>query len=223
MIDLKILKKGVLLAIMMILLSPAYGQYGIKLGLLKYRGGGDWYADPTALTNISIFCNEKMNTNINPDYGTVDVGSKEIYNYPFLHITGHGNIIFSPEEADNLRNYLLSGGFLYIDDNYGLDPYIRKAMQLVFPELDFVELPFDHEIYHKKFEFNNGLPKIHEHDGKPPQGFALIYEGKVICFYTFECDLSDGWEDASVHNNPDAVRQKALQMGANIIQFAFTQ
>ncbi len=193
----------------------------MKLGLLKYNGGGDWYANPTSLKNLSNFCNTQMGTSFDPDYGTVDVGSAELFGYPMVHITGHGNIIFSDAEAENLRNYLIGGGFLEISDNYGLDKFIRLAMKKVFPELDFVELPFDHPIYHQQFQFPNGLPKIHEHDGKPAQGFGLIWEGRLVCFYDYECDLGDGWEDWEVHKDPDAIREQALKMGANIVRFAF--
>jgi hypothetical protein len=211
------------LASLLITDRPLMAQGQLKLALLKYRGGGDWYADPTALPNISRFVNQELGMNLDPNYSTVEVGSPEIFNYPFLHITGHGNIIFNDEEARNLRTYLMGGGFLYIDDNYGLDKFIRPAMKKVFPELDFVELPFDHPIYHQKYKFANGLPKIHEHDGKPAQGFALLWKGRVVCYYTYETDITDAWEDPDVHNNPPDVRLKALQMGANIIQFAFTQ
>lgn len=202
--------------------TAAQGQFDNKLALLKYNGGGDWYANPTALPNLSLFCNEVLNTRIDPDYATVEVGSAEIFNYPFLHLTGHGNVVFSEAEAFNLRTYLLSGGFLHIDDNYGMDPYLRLAMKLVFPELDFVELPFDHPIYHGSFDFPNGLPKVHEHDKKPSQGFALLWEGRVLCFYSYESDLGDGWEDEDVHRDPFEIRLKALRMGSNIIEYAFT-
>ena len=193
----------------------------LKIGLLKYNGGGDWYANPTALPNLAEFCNDNLGTNFDRDYDVVEVGSVNLYNYAFIHMTGHGNVLFTDTEAENLRNYLLAGGFLHIDDNYGMDPYVRVAMKKVFPELDFVELPFEHEIYHQKYEFNSGLPKIHEHDKKPAQGFALIWEGKIVCFYSFESDLGDGWEDQEVHNDDPALRQSALQMGANIVQYAF--
>ncbi|RME97943.1 MAG: DUF4159 domain-containing protein [Bacteroidetes bacterium] len=196
----------------------------MKLALLKYRGGGDWYANPTALRNLARFCNANLNTNFaEDDYAVVEVGGTEIYNYPWVHMTGHGNVVFSDAEAQNLRTYLLGGGFLHIDDNYGMDPYVRTAMKRVFPELDFIELPFEHPIYHQRFEFSNGLPKIHEHDGKAPQGFGLIWEGRLVCFYTYESDLGDGWEDPAVHKDPEELRQLALRMGANIIQFAFQQ
>ena len=203
--------------------AQAQGSSKLKLALLKYSGGGDWYANPTSLPNLAYFCNQSLDTDLDFDYATVDVGSAEIFNYPFIHMTGHGNVVFSDKEAENLRSYLIAGGFLHIDDNYGMDPDVRVAMKKVFPELEVIVLPFEHPIYHQRYEFAKGLPKIHEHDKKPPQGFALIWEGRVVCFYTFECDLGDGWEDESVHNDPPEVRRQALQMGANIVQFAFTQ
>ena len=188
----------------------------LKLGLLKYNGGGDWYSNPTALPNLAQFCNKNMGTNFDPNYGTVEVGSLDIFNYPFLHLTGHGNVVFSDREAANLRQYLTGGGFLHIDD-----PYIRPAMKKVFPELELVELPFEHEIYKQKYNFTNGLPKIHAHDGKAPRGYGLIWKGRLICFYSVECDLGDGWENQEVHNDPPENRLKALQMGANLVKYAF--
>jgi len=197
-------------------LEPSY-----QIALLKYSGGGDWYANlETSLPNLIKFCNDNLGMNIKQEQAIVEVGSPEIFNYPFIHITGHGNVIFSSEEAANLRNYLIAGGFLHIDDNYGLDKFIRPQMKKVFPELDFTELPFSHPIYHQTYNFPNGLPKIHEHDNKPAQGFGLIWEGRLVCFYSYECDLGDGWEDPSIHNDSKATRMKSLQMGANIIQFA---
>jgi len=199
------------------------GQYTVQIGLLKYAGGGDWYANPTSLPNLIKFSNNELGTDINPDPATVDAGSEEIFNYPLVHMTGHGNVVFSNQDIRNLRTYLAGGGFIHISDNYGLDEFIRREMARVFPGQEFVELPFDHPIYHAAFEFPNGLPKIHEHDDKPPQGFGLFYEGRLVCFYDYECDLGDGWEDPAVHNDSEATRTKALQMGANIIQFVFTQ
>lgn len=193
-----------------------------QIALLKYKGGGDWYANPTSLPNLIKFCNKNLGTSLNPNPATVEVGSKEIFNYPFVHMTGHGNVIFSDEEIKNLRDYLFAGGFLHIDDNYGMDKFIRAQMKKAFPELDFVELPFSHPIYHQKYKFQNGLPKVHEHDNKPPQGFGLIYENRLICFYTYECDLGNGWEDFAIYRDPEEIRTKALQMGANIIQYVFT-
>ena len=194
-----------------------------EIALLKYSGGGDWYANPTALTNLARFCNDVLNMDIDPIYATVDVGAADLFNYPFVHMTGHGNVVFTNSDAENLRNYLIGGGFLHIDDNYGMDPFVRLSMKKVFPELDFVELPFEHEIYQQKFKFANGLPKIHKHDDKAAQGFGLIWEGRIVCYYTYETDLGDGWEDQEVHNDPPEKRLQALQMGANIVQFAFSQ
>jgi len=195
----------------------------MKLALLKYSGGGDWYSNPTALPNLSKFCNEKLGTNIDPDYATVEVGSADLFNYPFIHMTGHGNVVFSDADAENLRLYLLAGGFLHIDDNYGMDPFVRTAMKKVFPEKEFIELPFSHPVYRQKYEFKNGLPKIHEHDKKPAQGFGIMWEDRVVCYYSYESDLGDGWEDQDVHRDSEDVRQKALQMGANLVQYAFEQ
>lgn len=195
----------------------------LKLALLKYNGGGDWYANPTALPNLARFCNQALGTAFEADYAIVEVGSAELFNYPFVHMTGHGNVVFTNAEAENLRNYLVGGGFLHIDDNYGMDPYVRTAMKKVFPELDFIELPFQHEIYQQTFEFKNGLPKIHKHDDKAAQGFGLLWEGRLVCYYTYETDLGDGWEDQEVHNDPEELRRMALQMGANILQYAFEQ
>lgn len=199
--------------------APAY-----KIARLKYSGGGDWYGDRTALPNLIKFCNENLKTNFDDDDEVVEVGSASLFNYPFTFMTGHGNVIFSDQEARNLRKYLTGGGFLHIDDNYGLDQYIRPQMKKVFPELDFVELPVNHPIYHQKYDFPNGLPKIHEHDGKRAQGFGLIYKGRLVCFYTYECDLGNGWEDYGTYaGDTQEARQKALKMGANLIQYIFTQ
>jgi len=216
------MKKSIFLFITFSLLVSSAGAQ-VEIALVKYNGGGDWYANPTSLPNLIQFCNENLGTDIAEDYATAEVGSPDIFNYPFVHLTGHGNVIFSTQEAKNLREYLISGGFLHIDDNYGMDKFIRPQMKKVFPELEFVELPFDHEIYHQKYSFPQGLPKVHVHDDKAPQGFGLIYEGRLICFYTFECDLGDGWEDAAVHKDSEATRLRALKMGANLIQFVFTQ
>lgn len=198
-------------------------QQDVQIALLKYRGGGDWYANPTSLPNLVKFCNQQLGTNISQQIATVEPGSPEIFNFPFIHMTGHGNVLFDAAEAQNLRNYLIGGGFLHIDDNYGMDPFVRPQMKKVFPELDFVELPKDHPIYNQKFKFPNGLPKIHEHDGKPAQGFGLFWEGRLVCFYTYECDLGDGWEDAAVHGDSEETRLKALRMGANLIQYVFNR
>ncbi|UKT66192.1 DUF4159 domain-containing protein [Pedobacter mucosus] len=195
-----------------------------RIAKLKYNGGGDWYADRTALPNLIAFCNANLKTNFYSEESIVEVGSKEIFNYPFVYMTGHGNVVFSDQEVKNLRQYLLGGGFLHIDDNYGLDKFIRPQMKKVFPELSFVELPANHILYNQKYKFPGGLPKIHEHDGKRPQGFALIYKGRVICYYTFECDLGNGWEDFGTYpEDTQETRNRALKMGANLIQYALTQ
>jgi hypothetical protein len=197
-------------------------QAVLKIAKLKYGGGGDWYANKTSLTNLIRFCNTNLKTSIFSEEEIVETGSRELFNYPFVHMTGHGNVVFTDAEAQNLRNYLLSGGFLHIDDNYGMDKFIRLELKKVFPELELVELPFSHPIYHQKFNFSNGLPKIHEHDGKPPKGYGLLYEGRLLVYYTYECDLGNGWEDQIIYNDPEEIRQKALQMGANIISYVFT-
>jgi len=217
------LKRLVIIIFLIAQVSIVKSQTGTQIALLKYSGGGDWYANPTSLPNLIKFCNENIGTDISPKPETVEVGSPEIFNFPFIHLTGHGNVVFSNQEITNLRNYLVGGGFLHISDNYGLDPYIRREMKRVFPETDFFELPFDHPIYHQKYDFDQGLVKVHEHDDKPPQGFGIFYEGRLICFYDYECDLGDGWEDQEVHKDSEATRMKALKMGANIIQYVFTQ
>jgi hypothetical protein len=200
-----------------------YAQSSIRIAKLKYGGGGDWYANKTSLPNLIRFCNTNLQTNIALEEEVVEVGSVDIFSYPFIHMTGHGNVLFSDQEAQNLRKYLLSGGFLHIDDNYGLDISVRRELKKVFPELSFIELPYNHPIYHQKYQFGNGLPKIHEHDGKPAQGFGLIWEGRLICYYSYESDLGNGWEDQSVHKDPEETRRLALQMGANLITYAFSQ
>lgn len=200
-----------------------FSQNSYELAVLKYEGGGDWYANPTSLKNLAIFCNKNLNMNISENYDIIEPSNQNIFNYPFIYMTGHGNVIFNISEIENLRKYLMGGGFLHIDDNYGMDKYIRSEMKKVFPELDFVELSNDHNIYNNIYTFQNGLPKIHEHDNKPPQGLALIYNQKIICFYSYESDLGDGWEDENVHNNPNHVRQKALRMGANILCYTMNR
>ncbi|MBD3637606.1 MAG: DUF4159 domain-containing protein [Crocinitomicaceae bacterium] len=197
-------------------------QASYQVAVLKYNGGGDWYANPTSLPNLVKYCNKHLSTNISENVETVAAGDPNIFNYPFVHMTGHGNVVFSSEDAENLRNYMLGGGFLHIDDNYGMDKFIRTEIQKVFPNNEFVELPYSHPVFHQKYDFNTGLPKIHEHDDKRPQAFGIIHEGRLVCLYTFECDLGDGWEDAEVHGDSPQKREEALRMGANIIQYAFT-
>lgn len=193
-----------------------------EIAILKYDGGGDWYANPTALPNLIEFCNENIHAKISKKPETVEVSSIDVFNYPIVFMTGHGNVFFNDDAVENLRNYLTSGGFLHVSDNYGLDVYIRRELKKVFPDLDFQEIPYNHPIYHQTYSFENGVPKIHEHDNKPPQGFGLFYKGELVCFYDYETDLSDGWEDEVVHGNSKQIREKALKMGANIIEFAFT-
>jgi hypothetical protein len=214
--------KNYLLPLAFALSSLSVQAQGLKLGLLVYNGGGDWYANPTALKNLASFCNEQLHTSFDLKEGQVEIGSPDLFNYPFVHMTGHGRWAVSDAETKNLRKYLESGGFLHIDDNYGMDPYVRPALKKVFPELELVELPFSYPIYHQKFNFNNGLPKIHEHDEKPPKGYGLIYKGRLVCFYSYSTDLGDGWEDQDVHHDAPEKRLAALQMGANLIQYVFT-
>jgi hypothetical protein len=192
-----------------------------EIALLKYKGGGDWYANPTSLPNLIAYCNTNINTKIDAQHETVEVGSPDIFQYPFLHMTGHGNVFFSDEDAENLRNYLMSGGFLHIDDNYGLEPYITKELKKVFPDQDLIELPATHDIFKAPFKFSDGLPKIHEHDAQRPQAFCLFYKSRLVVLFTYQSDLGDGWEDPEVHNTPQDVREKALKMGANIVNYAF--
>ncbi len=198
--------------------APSY-----RIARLKYNGGGDWYSSRTALTNLIKFSNENLNTNIFPEEATVEPGSAELFNYPYVFATGHGNIVFSDQEAQNLRKYLTGGGFIHFCDNYGMDKYLRLAMKKVFPDLNFVELPFSHPVYNQKYRFQNGLPKIHEHDGKRAQGFGIIYEGRLVCFYDYESDLGNGWEDVGTYptDSPE-LHEKALKMGANLLQYVFT-
>ena len=192
-----------------------------EVAVLKYAGGGDWYANPTSLPNLVKYCNQNIQTTLTRKVSIVDVGSAEIVNYPFVHMTGHGNVVFSANDIQNLRNYLTSGGFLHIDDNYGMDAFIRKEIKKIFPNNNLVEIPSNHPIFQAPYSFANGLPKIHEHENNKPQAFGVIIEGRLVLLYTFECDLGDGWEDAEVHNDPIQVREKALKMGANIINYVF--
>jgi hypothetical protein len=207
--------------VLTLLLFISFSCFSQEIALLKYNGGGDWYANPTSLPNLIKFCNGNINTQIKPKPRTVEPSSSDLLSYPFVHMTGHGNVVFNDADVVNLRKYLLAGGFLHIDDNYGMDQYVRKEIKKIFPNNDMIEIPSDHPIFQKPFVFANGLPKIHEHDGKRPQAFGIFIEGKLVLLYTYECDLGDGWEDAEVHNDPLEVREKALKMGANIINYIF--
>jgi len=214
------LKKILFISVLALAFSfSGISQGSYSIGLLKYNGGGDWYSNPTSLPNLIAFTNKNLGTSISPEVVTIDAGNPEIFNLPFVHMTGHGNVIFSSSEAENLRNYIVGGGFLHIDDNFGMDPFIRPQLKRIFPELDLVEIPASHPLFHQKYDFPGGLPKIHEHDGKPAQAFGLFFQGRLVVLYTFECDLGDGWEDPAIHKDTDATRQKALKMGANMLQY----
>ncbi|MFD1315588.1 DUF4159 domain-containing protein [Namhaeicola litoreus] len=206
---------------LLLVIFSSVGLSAQQLAILKYEGGGDWYANPTAVPNLIKFCNENINTKIDLKIATADPSKTDIYAYPILFMTGHGNVFFNDEAVKNLRAYLSNGGFLHISDNYGIDLALKREMKKVFPDLDFIELPNNHPIYHQKYNFDQ-LPKIHEHDNKPPQGLGLILEGRLVCFYDYESDLSDGWENEEVHNDSFKVRLEALKMGANIVSYAFT-
>ncbi|MDB4075246.1 MAG: DUF4159 domain-containing protein [Crocinitomicaceae bacterium] len=214
--------KSIITLIALLAVLNVQSQSSYQLAVLKYGGGGDYYANPTALPNLIKFCNQNLETNISTETPYVEVGSPDLFLHPYLHMTGHGNVVFSAAEAENLRTYLMSGGFLHIDDNYGMDEFIRVEIQKVFPENQLVELPFTHDIFHQNYDFN-GLPKIHEHDGKRPQAFGIIVDGRLVCLYTYETDLSDGWENSEVHNDEENKRIQALKMGANILMYAFMQ
>ena len=219
------MKKIVLLLVISIFILTNYSlaQNSYQIAILKYGGGGDWYSNPTSLPNLIEFCNQNLKTNIKQEVEIVEVGSVDLFNYPFIHMTGHGNVIFSDKEANNLRTYLLSGGFLHIDDNYGMDPFIRPELKKVFPNEELIEIPITHSLFNQKYKFENGLPKIHEHDKKKPQLFGIFIDGNIVLLYTFETDLGDGWEDQEVHNNSENTRLEALKMGANIIEFVFNR
>lgn len=211
-------------ATMCLSLSPSSDKhYAFQVAVMKYRGGGDYYANPTSLSNLVSYANKNKNTRINPETPFVDVGSPDLMDYPFVHMTGHGNVVFTSSELLNLRNYLIGGGFLHIDDNYGMDEFIRPEIKKLFPENNLVELPAKHDLFSVPYSFPNGLPKIHEHDRKAPQAFAIFDNGRMVLLYTYETDLGDGWEDQSVHNNPPDVREKALQMGVNILYYALVK
>ncbi len=187
---------------------------------IKYDGGGDWYGNKTTLRNLLQFMSQELDIKTIHSEKTSSILDKSFFNYPTAYLAGHGNIKLSDEEAQRLRTYLISGGFLFADDDYGMDKSFRREMKKVFPELNFVELPFSHPIYKVYFDFPNGLPKIHEHDGGPPRGFGLIYEDRLVVFYTFNTDISDGCEDSEIHNDPPEKRQAALRMGVNILLYS---
>ncbi|GLB50198.1 DUF4159 domain-containing protein [Neptunitalea lumnitzerae] len=212
------MKKWMPLWVLLLFASQAFSQ---EIALLKYKGGGDWYGNPTSLPNLIQFCNEHIDTKIAENPATVEAGSVEIFQYPFIHMTGHGNVFFSEDDAENLRKYMLSGGFLHVDDNYGIKQYLERELKKVFPDKELVEIPASHAIFHQVYDFPNGLPKIHEHDNKRPQAFGIFDKDRLIFLFTYECDLGDGWENEEVHNDPLEVRLKALRMGANIVKYVF--
>lgn len=215
-----ITKYFLIISVFTVNLAHVFGQEAFQIAVLKYNGGGDYYANPTAMPNLVAFCNQTLGTKIAKSVPYVDAGSADLFLYPFIHMTGHGNVVFSPSEVENIRTYLSAGGFLHIDDNYGLDEFIRVEMKKLFPNKELIELPFNHPIFHQKFDFN-GLPKIHEHDDFRPQAFGIIENGRVICLYTYQTDLGDGWEDPQVHNDSPEKHKLALQMGANILIYVF--
>lgn len=209
----------IIVAVLILFIS--FAGFSQEIALLKYNGGGDWYANPTSLPNLIKFANQNINTTIKNKPATVEPGSPDVFSYPFIHATGHGNIIFSDSEILNLRNYMLSGGFIHFDDNFGMDEYLRREIKRIFPNSNLVEIPTTHPIFQKPFAFPAGLPKIHEHDAKRPQAFGIFQNNRLVLLYTYECDLGDGWEDAEVHNDPKEVREKALKMGANLLNYIF--
>jgi len=224
---------GMMLKFMFLLLLVSFGFTpvvthaqefkGFKIARLKYRGGGDWYNDPSSLTNLIKYAKKYVPIDINIEYDDVDIGSRDLFKYPWAFVTGHGNISLNDAEARNLREYLDNGGFLYIDDDYGFDTYIRKAIKKVYPDEKFVELPFSHPIYHQIFQFPDGVPKIHKHNGKRPQGFAIFRDGRMVIYYTYESNLADGWTNQDVHHDPEWKRIESLKMGVNLLVYTLTQ
>ena len=208
--------------IYIVFLCISFASFSQEIALLKYSGGGDWYANPTSLPNLISYCNTTINTKIKAKPATVEPSNPDLFSYPFVHMTGHGNVVFSEADVNNLKNYMNSGGFLHIDDNYGMDQYIRKEIKKIFPNNELVEIPSNHPIFQKPFVFSNGLPKIHQHDMKRPQAFGIFIADRIVLLYTFECDLGDGWEDQEVHNDPREIREKSLKMGANILNYVFS-
>lgn len=218
------MKYCLLLCFLFFLSQPAVSQVSgeFEIARVKYRGGGDWYNDPSALTNLIGYAKNQIPISIAEKYKDVSIGSSDLHSYPFLFLTGHGNIAINSSEASNLRAYLDNGGFLFIDDDYGIDEHARKMMKQVFPDEDFIEIPFAHPIYTNVYKFDNGLPKIHEHDNQSPRGYGLFRNGRLVVFYAYESNLGDGWADPEIHNNPASVRQQALRMGTNILVYALT-
>lgn len=195
----------------------------LEVGILKYKGGGDWYSGGRALANLIRFTREQSGVSLYPEPKAVEPGSAELFSHPIIFINGHGNVAFTDDEVENLRAYFRAGGFLFANDDYGMDPSFRREMSKVLPDAEWYELPFDHPIYSAQFNFPNGLPKVHEHDKQPPRGLALFVDGVMVCFYNFESDLCDGWEAEEIHGDPPQKRQAALQMGANVLLYALSR
>lgn len=213
-----------LLALLFVLTTVTFAQNEsqFRIGRLKYSGGSDWYNDPSAEVNLLQYAREHAGIDAIPRYEFVELSSDKLFTFPMLFLTGHGNIVFSDYEVQRLRTYLLRGGFLYVDDDYGLDKAFRREIKKVFPDASLVELPFSHGLYHCWYDFSSGTPKIHKHDDGIPQGFGIFYEGRLVVFYTYEANPSDGWADAEVHNDPPEIREKALQFGTNILVWVLT-
>lgn len=220
-----IIQKLIFLIIILFFSDNIYSQTEteFQIARLKYSGGGDWYNDPSAEVNLLRYVQANTNIKVNAEYKFVDIASDEIFSYPFLFLTGHGNIVLSSEEAKRLRTYLENGGFLYIDDDYGLDKAIRREMKKVFLENDFIEVPFSNKIFNIFYKFDNGVPKTHEHDKNPPQTFGIFLGNRLAVLYTFESNPSDGWADPEVHNDPKDKREEALKFGTNIIIYALSK
>jgi hypothetical protein len=204
---------------LLIIASSVFAQIesGFQIARLKYNGGGDWYDDPSAEVNLLNFVEENTNIKTNSEYTFVEIGSDDIFTFPFLFLTGHGNIVFSSSDAERLRKYLTSGGFLYVDDDYGIDNAFRREIKKVFPDKELVELPFNFGLYHCLYDFEFGPPKVHEHDNNPPQGFGIFIDGRLAVYYTYDSNPGDGWTDQRVHNTPEERRQEALKFGTNLI------
>lgn len=200
--------------------APAQSDTRVSIARMQYRGGGDWYNDPSALRNLMHYAEQYLPISLKPSFDDVELGSRDLHRYPFAFMTGHGGMVYNEVELENLRTWLDRGGFLYIDDDYGFDQNVRSFISDLYPEETLFELPLDHPIYSKVFPFPQGLPKVHEHDQKPPQGFGIFRNGRLVLFYTYESNLGDGWADKEVHGNPDSIREKALQMGVNILTHA---
>jgi len=203
--------------------APSRAGEVFTIARLKYGGGGDWYSNPSSLPNLMRFVRDKTGLSVSDKEAAVSLDGEEIFGCPVVYMNGHGNVLFTAEEAVRLRRYLTGGGFLIADDNYGMDKSFRREIGKVFPDKDLVLLPKNHPVFRTLFQFPGGLPKVHEHDGLPAQAFAIFHEGRMVVFYSYQSDLGDGWEDAAVHNDPEEIRTAALRMGANLIMWALSR